>query len=80
MLGSLVLLSNLLAVACPPWLIGKWIVDTMLLRDRLRRSVREDKNRQVLRWLWVKTLLLTIVYPWYALFCLIAGMVRSGKW
>ena len=80
MLGSLVLLSNLLAVACPPWLIGKWIVDTMLLRDRLRRSVREDKNKQVLRWLWVKTLLLTIVYPWYALFCLIAGMVRSGKW
>lgn len=80
MLGTVVLLSNLLAVACPPWLIGKWIVDTMLLRDRLRRSVREDKNQQVLRLLWVKTLLLTILYPWYALFCVIAGMLRSGKW
>jgi len=75
-----VLLSNLLAVACPPWLIGKWITDTLLLRRRLRRNVSEDKHQQVLRFLWAKTLLLTIVYPWYALFCLIAGMLRSHRW
>ena len=80
LLGALVLLSNLLAVACPPWLIGKWIADTLLLRRRLRRNVREDNNQQVLRFLWAKTLLLTIVYPWYALICVIAGMFRSHKW
>ena len=80
LLGSLVLLSNLLAVACPPWLIGKWIVDTLLLRRRLHRNVSQDNHPQVLRFLWAKTLLLTIVYPWYALFCLIAGMTRSHRW
>ena len=80
LLGSLVLLSNLLAVACPPWLIGKWIVDTLLLRRRLHRNVSQDNHPQVLRFLWAKTLLLTIVYPWYALFCLIAGMARSHRW
>ena len=50
------------------------------LRRRLRRFVREDNNQQVLRFLWAKTLLLTVIYPWYALFCVIAGMFRSHKW
>ena len=78
--GTLVLLSNLLSVACPPWLIGKWIYDTLLLRRRLRRNVRKDKNRQVLDFLWAKTLLLTVLYPWYAVISLVGGLLRTNKW
>ena len=78
--GTLVLLSNLLSVACPPWLIGKWIYDTLLLRRRLRRNVRKDKNQQVLDFLWAKTLLLTVLYPWYAVISLVGGLLRTNKW
>lgn len=88
--GTLVLLSNLLSVACPPWLLGKWIFDTLLLQDRLRRSVQDkkkadsnnriDPNQRVLKHLWLKTLLLTILYPWYALISLVGGFVHPNKW
>lgn len=64
LLGAFILLSNLLAVACPPWLLGKWIVETCLIKHRL----------PAMRWLWAKTLLLTIVYPWYVLICLLVSL------
>ena len=87
--GTSVLLSNLLAVACPPWLIGKWVYDTLLLRNRLRRSTRDNKkadsnnridlNQRVLKKLWLKTLLLTVLYPWYVIVCLIGGFIHPNK-
>ena len=64
LLCASVLVSNLLVVACPPWLVIKWIADTLLVRSRLPR----------MRHLWGKTLLMTVVYPWYVLAMLIAGL------
>jgi len=75
--GTLILLSNLLAVACPLWLIGKWIANTMLLQRRLRRNVQNDSNKTVLDYLWAKTLLLTILYPWYLIACIIGGFFNT---
>lgn len=64
LLCASVLVSNLLVVACPPWLVIKWIADTLLVRSRLPR----------MRHLLGKTLLMTVVYPWYVLAMLIAGL------
>ena len=64
LLCASVLLSNLLVVACPPLLIIKWVVDTLMVRKRLPR----------LRLIWIKTLLLTVVYPWYVLAIMLAGL------
>ena len=75
--GLCVLFSNLLAVACPLWLIGKWITDTVLLRRRLRRYASDEP---VLKHLWIKTLFLTIVYPWYIIISLLGGLFRMNKW
>ena len=72
--GAAVALSNLLAVVCPIWLIGKWIADTVLI-NRYRKAVGAPKTTA--RHL-SDTLLLTIVYPWYMLFCLIGGMFRKS--
>ena len=76
LLGSLTILSNLFTVLCPIWLIGKWIVDTLLLKDRLGRFT----NGSTFSCLWLKTLLLTVIYPWYMLVCLIGGVMHKMRW
>lgn len=88
--GSLTLLSNLLVVILPPWLVIKWIADTLLLRNRLLRfadaprsadnTTPPDQNKQRIRHLWAKTLLLTLLYPWYMLICLIGGVTNKLRW
>ena len=72
--GAWVVLSNVLAVVCPPWLIMKWVADTVLIA-RYRRAVGATK---ITAGHLCSTLLLTIVYPWYMFICLIGGFFRKG--
>lgn len=68
-MGAFTVLSNLLAVLCPVWLIGKWIADVRLIQTRTKITAK----------IVVDALLLTLVYPWYMLICLIGGFFRK-KW
>lgn len=75
LVGSFVLLINMLVVIFPPLLLVKWVADTLFLRPRLLRT-----NKKGFRLLWLKTLFLTIIYPWYALFSVLVGVFRPQKW
>lgn len=77
--GAATVLSNLLAAVCPIWLIGKWLVDTRLIRTRHSQGVAQSetkKKRKAIQ-LYCLTLVLTILYPWYLLLCLLGGLIRS---
>ena len=73
--GVLVVVSNIMAVICPLWLIVKWVADTILIK-RYRQAVGA---KQITARHWLGTLLLTIIYPWYMLVCLIGGLFKK-KW
>ncbi len=76
--GSLTILSNLLAVACPLWLLGKWIVDTRMIRKHNRANNNPAINTKKTAKFCLETLLLTVIYPWYMLICLIGGLFRKS--
>lgn len=75
--GLITLLSNLLVIVLPGWLFVKWIAD-MLLVSRHRKRMNTGNNLTLGDWLL--GLLLTIVYPFYMLLCLLGGLLRKKKW
>lgn len=85
--ATLVVVSNLLAVICPVWLIGKWIVDTLLIARQRQSTAKHlqqtdnlrSTNKKLTAKDYLKTLLLTALYPWYMLICLIGGLFQK-KW
>lgn len=66
--GAWTVVSNVLAALCLPWLLLKWLSDTALIATRKKITTR----------LLLETLLLTIVYPWYMLICLVGGFFRKS--
>lgn len=65
--GIWTIISNVLAAVCPLWLIVKWIADTVLIGRRRKVTARDIAC----------SLLLTIVYPYYMLICLIGGLLTQ---
>lgn len=86
--GLTAVLSNLLVVVCPPWFLIKWIAD-MKMVIAYRTWIREGAccnpvvapSSPLTDWKeWGIGALLTLLYPWYMLICLVGGFFRRRKW
>lgn len=73
-MGAWTAVSNLLTLLCPLWLIGKWLVDTKLIR-KARFALPEEQTVS-----YADTLLLTLLYPWYMFYCLLSGLRHKKEW
>lgn len=71
--GVWTVLTNVLAAVCPVWMLGKWVVDARLILN-YERAMRDTK---ITAKFLCETLLLTILYPWYMMICLIGGFFRT---
>lgn len=66
--GAWIMLSNLLQIICPIWLLVKFPIDYMLIR-------RRDGQVSL-----AVILLLALMYPYYMLVCLIGGLLHPQRW
>lgn len=76
--GTCTIFSNLLAVACPLWILGKWIVDMRIIRKHNQENPNPAICTKKTAKFCLETLLLTFIYPWYMLICLIGGLFRKS--
>lgn len=72
--GTIVVLLNLLSVCPPVWLI-KFACEYYFLR-----KAHEYNLITYYSWQFLITLLLSLLYPWYMLICLIGGLLKRKRW
>lgn len=83
--GFCTFLANLLVVFCPPFALLKWLFDWTLIRTYQKRcpsachSSSATSHSLRIR-LFFDALLLTLLYPFYMLICLLGGLFRQHKW
>lgn len=70
--GAAVVLLNLLAVVCPPCFVLKYLLDVWIIRRGRRYGIRCPHRMR-------RALLLSLIYPWYMLICLIGGIFLSFR-
>ena len=72
-IGTTVALSNFLSVVCPPLWLLKFACELWLWNKRKQYAFNDNAE-------WYILLLLSLIYPWYMLVCLIGGMTRKNLW
>lgn len=72
--GVAVVVANLFAMLCPPFFLMKYIVDVCLIRYGVRHYGLFARN------IYLLSLLLSIVYPYYLFISLLGGLHRRHKW
>lgn len=74
--GLLTALSNLLVVVLPGWFFVKWIADMLLISRH-----RKEMALPPVGWKgWGLGAILTLLYPFYMLLCLVGGLFRRHSW
>ncbi len=75
--GGVTVMANLLVLLCPLLVICKYPFDLYFIRQAHHYNLT---NQHVSSTTALWTLLLSLIYPWYMIICLLGGLIRKNKW
>ena len=71
--GIVVAISNILAVSVPPFFILKFAFDWYLISRGKRYGIQSKHTGR-------RAFLLSLIYPWYMLICIVGGFFNPQRW